>query len=90
MKTNQWAAASAAVFTMSVLSLSSAQAQSTIPATPSGVMTAFPTVVQTGTKPTLTWNILYPAQIGFPPPPAGEAASLAPAGGITVPFRSSW
>lgn len=81
MKTNQWAAASAAVFTMSVLSLSSAQAQSTIPATPSGVMTAFPTVVQTGTKPTLTWNILYPAQIGFPPPPGGGGGNPGSGGG---------
>ena len=72
MKTSQWTAASAAVFVLSILSLSRAQAQSTIPATPSGVMTAFPTVVQTGTKPTLTWNILYPAQIGFPPPRRGR------------------
>ena len=29
-------------------------------------MSAYPTVVQTGTKPTLTWNILFPAKIGIP------------------------
>ena len=27
-------------------------------------MTAFPTMVQTGTKPTLTWSIMHPARIG--------------------------
>ena len=75
MKTSQWTAASAAVFVLSVLSLSRAQAQSTIPATPSGVMTAFPTVVQTGTKPTLTWNILYPATIGTGTGPGGNPGS---------------
>jgi hypothetical protein len=33
----------------------------TFPAVPSGWLTAFPTVVQTGTKPTLTWSINYPS-----------------------------
>ncbi len=33
----------------------------TIPANPVGWLTAFPTVVQTGTKPTLTWSITYPS-----------------------------
>lgn len=32
-----------------------------IPAIPVGWLTAFPTVVQTGTKPTLTWSITYPS-----------------------------
>lgn len=34
-----------------------------IPAIPSGWLTAYPTVVQTGTKPTLTWEISYPSKI---------------------------
>lgn len=34
-----------------------------IPATPGGWLTAFPTVVQTGTKPTLTWSITYPSSV---------------------------
>jgi hypothetical protein len=34
-----------------------------IPATPGGWLTAFPTVVQTGTKPTLTWSINYPSSV---------------------------
>lgn len=34
-----------------------------IPASPVGIMTAYPTVVQTGTKPTLKWNILYPSKV---------------------------
>ncbi len=34
-----------------------------IPAVPGGWLTAFPTVVQTGTKPTLTWSITYPSSV---------------------------
>ncbi|MES2658627.1 MAG: hypothetical protein V4689_08410 [Verrucomicrobiota bacterium] len=33
----------------------------TTPTIPVGELTAFPTVVQTGTKPTLTWSISYPS-----------------------------
>ncbi|MEP2777139.1 MAG: hypothetical protein ABJQ29_14810 [Luteolibacter sp.] len=35
----------------------------TIPAVPGGWLTAYPTVVQTGTKPTLTWSITYPSTV---------------------------
>jgi hypothetical protein len=35
-----------------------------IPSSPTGWLTAFPTVVQTGTKPTLTWSITHPSNIG--------------------------
>lgn len=35
----------------------------TIPAIPVGLLSAYPTIVQTGTKPTLTWNILYPSKV---------------------------
>ena len=38
-------------------------AQSTDPIIPVGTLDAFPTIVQTGTRPTLTWNILYPSTI---------------------------
>lgn len=34
-----------------------------IPASPSGAMTVSPTVVQTGSKPSLQWNILYPSKV---------------------------
>lgn len=34
-----------------------------IPAVPGGWLTAFPTIVQTGTKPTLTWSIRYPSTV---------------------------
>lgn len=34
-----------------------------IPSVPGGWLTAFPTVVQTGTKPTLTWSIQYPSTV---------------------------
>ena len=70
MKTSQWAALSAAVVVSCALTPSRASGQ-TNPSEPSGVMSASPSVVQTGTKPTLTWNILYPAKIGFPPPTGG-------------------
>lgn len=35
--------------------------QTLIPAIPGGWLTAYPTIVQTGTKPTLTWSITYPS-----------------------------
>lgn len=35
-----------------------------VPPSPTGWLTAFPTVVQTGTKPTLTWSINYPGNVG--------------------------
>lgn len=38
-------------------------APSTIPTLPVGMMSACPTVVQTGTKPILTWNIVYPSTL---------------------------
>lgn len=47
----------------------SSNTTSTIPSAPSGVMSAYPTVVQTGTKPTLTWNILYPSSLTGTNPP---------------------
>lgn len=34
-----------------------------IPSSPTGWLTAFPTVVQTGTKPTLTWSITHPSTV---------------------------
>lgn len=62
MKTSQWAALSAAVVAMCTLVSNRASAQSsTSPSIPIGSLTAFPTIVQTGTKPTLTWNINYPS-----------------------------
>ncbi|RYD32336.1 MAG: hypothetical protein EOP87_13045 [Verrucomicrobiaceae bacterium] len=41
-----------------------AQTTPTDPLAPAGAMTAFPTIVQTGTKPTLSWSIMHPARIG--------------------------
>ena len=37
--------------------------QALIPSAPGGWLTAFPTVVQTGTKPTLTWSINFPSSV---------------------------
>ena len=62
MKTKQWAALAAAVLAIGTLVPPSASAQSpTNPTIPVGTLSAFPTIVQTGTKPTLTWSINYPS-----------------------------
>ncbi len=62
MKTSHRTAAAAAILAVGVLATLTARAQ-TIPAIPVGSLTAFPTVVQTGTKPTLTWSINYPSVV---------------------------
>lgn len=51
--------------------------KSKIPLEPIGVMSAFPSVVQTGTKPTLTWSILYPSKVS-------DLATITPPGTITI------
>jgi hypothetical protein len=40
-----------------------AQSGGTIPAIPVGSLSAYPTIVQTGTKPTLTWAATYPSVV---------------------------
>ena len=60
MKTSPWAAKAAAILMGGVFATPSASAQ-TSPTIPVGSLSAFPTVVQTGTKPTLTWSINYPS-----------------------------
>lgn len=63
-----------AVFTAMV---AVAAAQTAIPAVPVGTLTAFPTVVQSGTKPTLTWSIMYPTNVS-------DVATIRPPGRITL------
>ena len=63
MKTNPCAAFLAALIAVSVLVSSRAHAQTTSPTVPVGTLTASPTVVQTGTKPTLKWSIYYPSVV---------------------------
>ncbi|MEO5915416.1 MAG: hypothetical protein ABIS50_14375 [Luteolibacter sp.] len=60
MKTSQLAAVSAAFIAVGTLVSPRALAQTT-PTIPVGNLTAYPTVVQTGTKPKLTWDISYPS-----------------------------
>lgn len=62
MKTNNCAALAAAILIVGTLLPAVTHAQTT-PTIPVGDLTAFPTVVQTGTKPTLTWNISYPSVV---------------------------
>ena len=51
-------------------------AQASSPSIPVGSLTAFPTVVQTGTKPTLTWDISYPSVVK-------DFVNVTPTGTIT-------
>lgn len=67
MKTSPRAAASAVILAIGAFTPSLCLAQQNtptrIPTAPVGAMSAFPTVVQTGTKPTLTWNIIHPSKV---------------------------
>lgn len=65
MKTSQLAAVSAAAIIVTILAPNRclAATTSTIPAVPFGTLQASPTRVQTGTKPSLTWGILYPSKL---------------------------
>ena len=63
MKTSQLAATSAALFAIAPIA-GFAQSRATIPTQPVGDLSAYPTIVQTGTKPTLTWGIVYPSTVG--------------------------
>ncbi|MFT3992586.1 MAG: hypothetical protein QM680_14415 [Luteolibacter sp.] len=58
MKTSQLAALWAAACFAGLPRLFAADQD---PVAPVGALTAFPTLVQTGTRPTLTWGITYPA-----------------------------
>ncbi len=52
------------VHVLTILAMASPQAFSqTNPSVPIGTLSAFPTMVQTGTKPTLTWSINYPSVV---------------------------
>ena len=80
MKSSHMAAVSAAVAAASTLvaPLSHGQtAGSTIPPYPIGVLSAYPSVVQTGTKPTLTWDILFPSVVS-------DVAEIKPPGTIKI------
>ena len=84
MKTNHLAHLTVAVIALNVLVSSSATAAtSTIPSMPVGIMTAYPTVVQTGTKPTLTWSILYPSKVS-------DVAQINPPGTITITQKNTY
>ena len=50
---------------------------SALPAVPVGALSATPSVVQTGTYPTLNWNIVYPSKVG-------DVAVIAPPGTLTL------
>lgn len=82
MKNHYWAASTAAVMTIG-FAMPSAHAQNdkslptTIPAIPVALFSASPSVVQTGTYPTLSWSILYPSKVS-------DVAAITPPGTITL------
>jgi hypothetical protein len=75
MKLNRFTAIVA--FILSAFASPQTLAQTTEPSIPVGTLTAFPTVVQTGTKPTLTWSINYPSVVK-------NYITITPLGGGTV------
>ena len=48
-----------------------------LPAVPVGALSATPSVVQTGTYPTLNWSIVYPSKVG-------DVATITPPGTLTL------
>jgi len=80
MKTSPFATLT--VFVLALGTLESPQSfASTDPSTPVGSLTASPTVVQTGTKPTLTWNINYPSVVK-------NYVSIPAGGGTVTPLQN--
>lgn len=83
MKTKPQAATFAAAIAFTAIASTPCFAQgnsgkkTTIPTMPVGALSAYPTVVQTGTKPTLTWNIVYPSKVS-------DVATITPPGTITI------
>jgi hypothetical protein len=63
MKTNPFAALIAVILALGAVACPRAFSQSTNLAIPFGKLSAFPTMVQSGTKPDLTWNISYPLTV---------------------------
>jgi hypothetical protein len=61
MKTSRLAALAAVLVATGVSTPCAVNAQSTDPSIPVGSLTAFPLIVQPGTRPNLTWNISYPS-----------------------------
>ncbi len=78
MKTSQLATLPVALISICALVPTRIDAAiSAIPSTPVGRLSAYPSVVQTGTKPTLTWEILYPSVVA-------DMARIDTPGTITV------
>lgn len=63
MKTSRPVALAAALIATGVSTPCALLAQSTNPSIPVGNITAFPLIVQPGTRPNLTWNITYPSVV---------------------------
>ena len=93
MKTNHWVAIPATVLAMCIMAPVPSAAQgnsgnngntpSTTPVAPCGTMSAYPTVVQTGTKPTLTWSIVYPSIVS-------DVAQINPPGTIIITKKNTY
>ena len=80
MKTSHVATLTGLVFALGTVE-SPQSLGSTDPSIPVGSITATPTVVQTGTKPTLTWNINYPSVVK-------NYVTITPGGGTITPLQN--
>lgn len=76
MKTNQSATVLTIALALGAFASSQAPAQLATPSAPFGKLSAFPTVVQTGARPNLTWNISYPKTVA-------DYVTITPQGSIT-------
>lgn len=85
MKTSHLAAVPAVVLAMSALlpSQAAAQQNTSDPNIPVGWLDAFPTLVQTGTHPTLTWDISYPEKVI-------DVVDIDPDDGTITPKKDLW
>jgi hypothetical protein len=82
MNRKQFAAGAAAVITSAIampaaLAQGNGNNQPEIPAAPLGVLKATPSVVQTGTYPTLNWSIVYPSSVS-------DVAVITPPGSLSL------
>ncbi|MEI6178463.1 MAG: hypothetical protein WCS43_16345 [Verrucomicrobiota bacterium] len=82
MKTNSLAVIPAAALVLSALISPLPPLQASDPSIPVGSLTASPTVVQTGTKPTLTWSINYPSIV------KNYVTITPPGGGTIIPSQN--
>ena len=77
MKTSPFATLSASTLAICTFASAQAWAQSVCPVVPFGTLSITPTIIQTDTRPNLTWNITYPSSVK-------KFVTITAQGGITL------